>query len=142
MGIRLMRPYLLGLLAAAYRCVGQVDDGLVTLAEAFRLAEATEEAAITPPLLLCQDELRLMQAGTPSAMYQAEVCWHQVLDVVRDHQTKSWELGAALHLSRLWKRQGKRTEARALLAGIYDWFTEAFDTTDLQEAKALVDGLA
>ena len=124
--------------------MGQVDDGLLTLAEAFRLAEATEESAITPPLLLCQDELRRMQAGTPFGHVSGRgVLAPQILDVVRDHQTKSWELGAALQPSAgLWQRQGKRPEARALLAGTYDWFTEAFDTTDLQEAKALVDALA
>jgi predicted ATPase len=62
--------------------------------------------------------------------------------VARHQQAKSWELRVALSLSRLWQRQGKRTEARELLAPIYGWFTEGFDTADLQEAKALLTALA
>ena len=67
-----------------------------------------------------------------------ETCFRQALDITRHQQAKSWELRAAMSLSRLWQRQGKRTAARALLAPIYNWFTEGFDTADLQEAKALL----
>jgi predicted ATPase len=73
---------------------------------------------------------------------QAEACFQQALTVARRQQAKSWELRAALSLSRLWQQQGKRAEARELLAPIYRWFTEGFDTLDLQEAKALLDELA
>ena len=73
---------------------------------------------------------------------QAEACFHQALDVARQQQAKSFELRAATSLARLWQRQGKRTEARELLAPIYSWFTEGFDTADLQEAKALLEELA
>ena len=66
----------------------------------------------------------------------------QALDIARKQQTKSLELRAALSLSRLWQQQDKQQEARELLSPIYDWFTEGFDTTDLQEAKALLDELA
>jgi predicted ATPase len=119
-----------------------VDDGLATLAEAVRIAQATEESAITAPLYILQGELLLMQAGTASAVPQTEACWHQALSVARRHQTKSWELRAALRLSQLWQRQGKCTEARQLLTLLYGWFTEGYDTPDLQEARALLHHLA
>jgi predicted ATPase len=73
---------------------------------------------------------------------EAETCFRQALDIARRRQAKSWELRAAMSLSRLWQRQGKRAEARQLLAEIYGWFTEGFDTKDLQEAKALLEALA
>ena len=66
---------------------------------------------------------------------------HQALDAARRQQAKSWELRPATSLSRLWQQQGKRAEAHALLAPIYGWFTEGFDTADLQEAKALLEAL-
>ena len=72
---------------------------------------------------------------------QAEACFQQALAVARDQQARSWELRAAMSLSRLWQQQGKQAEAHALLAPIYGWFTEGFDTTDLREAKALLDEL-
>ena len=72
----------------------------------------------------------------------AEACFHQALDVARHQQAKSLELRTAMSLSRLWQRQGKRTEAYELLAPVYGWFTEGFDTADLQEAKALLEELA
>ena len=72
---------------------------------------------------------------------QAAACFHQALDVARSQQAKSLELRAATSLARLWRAQGKRQEAYDLLAPIYGWFTEGFDTADLQEAKALLDEL-
>ena len=72
---------------------------------------------------------------------QAEACFQQALTIARRQQAKSWELRAATSLARLWQQQGKRAEARALLAPIYDWFTEGFDTADLQEARALLEAL-
>ena len=86
-----------------------------------------------------QGELLLRQA-TPDAP-QAEACFQQSLVIARRQQAKSWELRAAMSLVRLWQRQGKRAEARELLAEIYGWFTEGFDTADLQEARALLDTL-
>ena len=73
---------------------------------------------------------------------EVETCFHQALDVARLQQAKSLELRAATSLSRLWQHQGKRDAARQLLAPIYSWFTEGFDTADLREAKALLDALA
>jgi predicted ATPase len=72
---------------------------------------------------------------------QAEACFQQALDVARRQEAKSWELRAAMSLSRLWRQQDKRDDARALLAPIYDWFSEGFDTADLQEARALLEEL-
>jgi len=74
-----------------------------------------------------------------SLLAEAESCFYQALDVARRQQAKSWELRAAMSLSRLWQRQGKRDAARQLLAEVYNWFTEGFDTADLQEAKALLE---
>jgi predicted ATPase len=73
---------------------------------------------------------------------EAEACFQQALDIARRQQAKSLELRAAMSLCRLWQQQGKRTEAYELLAPIYDWFTEGFDTADLQDAKALLETLA
>ena len=70
-----------------------------------------------------------------------EVCFQQALTIARHQQAKAWELRAAMSLSRLWQQQGKRTEAYELLAPVYGWFTEGFDTADLQEAKALLEEL-
>jgi predicted ATPase len=72
---------------------------------------------------------------------EAEACLHQALDVARRQQAKSWELRAAMSLSRLWQQQGKRQEAHDLLAPVYNWFTEGFDTADLTDAKALLEEL-
>jgi len=73
---------------------------------------------------------------------EAEGCFHQALTVARQQQAKSLELRAATSLSRLWQQQGKRDEARELLAPVYGWFTEGFDTADLQEARMLLEELA
>jgi predicted ATPase len=73
---------------------------------------------------------------------QAEACFQQALDIARRQQAKSWALRASMSLARLWQQQGKRAAAHQLLAEIYGWFTEGFDTVDLQEAKALLEKLA
>ena len=86
-----------------------------------------------------QGELLLWQA-TPDVA-QPEACFQHALAIARRQQAKSWELRAAVSLSRLWQQQGKRAEARELLGPIYAWFTEGFDTADLQEAKALLAAL-
>jgi predicted ATPase len=83
----------------------------------------------------------LLQQTIPDEA-QAETCLHQSLDIARRQQTKSWELRAAVSLACLWQQQGKRAEAQALLSPIYGWFTEGFDTADLQEARALLAALS
>ena len=72
---------------------------------------------------------------------EAETCFHHALDIARSQQAKSWELRAATSLARLWQSQGKRDAARQVLAEVYDWFTEGFDTADVKDAKALLDAL-
>ena len=83
----------------------------------------------------------LLQQAAPEVSH-AESCFQQALDIARRQQAKSLELRAAMSLGRLWQQQGKRQEAQALLAGIYNWFTEGFDTADLQEAKALLQAIS
>jgi predicted ATPase len=73
---------------------------------------------------------------------EAETCFRQALDIARRQQAKSWELRATMSLARLWQQQGKRQDAYDLLAPIYGWFTEGFDTADLQEASALLEELS
>jgi predicted ATPase len=104
--------------------------------------DRTEARVWEAELHRLQGELLLAQAGESPQVQEAEACFHQALDIARHQQAKSWELRAAVSLSQLWQRQGKRDEARALLAPVYGWFTEGFDTTDLREAKALLEELS
>ena len=83
----------------------------------------------------------LLLRRNPGAPNQAEVSYRRAIERARSQEAKSWELRAATSLARLWRDQGKRTEARGLLAPVYNWFTEGFDTADLKEAKALLDEL-
>jgi predicted ATPase len=82
----------------------------------------------------------LLRQADPDAA-QAEACFQQALDIARRQEAKSWELRAATSLARLWQSQGKRQDAYDLLAPVYEWFTEGFDTADLIEAKVLLDEL-
>jgi predicted ATPase len=126
-------------LAEAYGGIGQTEEGLRLLAEALAHVDHTGERDWEAEVYRLKGELLLQQA-TPD-IPQAEACFQQALAVARRRQAKSWELRAAMSLSRLWQRQGKRDEARELLAPIYGWFIEGFDTADLQEARALLDEL-
>jgi predicted ATPase len=139
-GNTLSRPWCLVLLAEAAEYAGQVAEGLCLLAEALTAFEASGRADMLAEVYRLQGELLLQQA-TPDAA-QAEASFQQALTIARHQQAKSWELRAAMSLGRLWQQQGKRTEAYELLAPIYGWFTEGFDTADLQEAKALLEALA
>jgi predicted ATPase len=139
-GALLERPSSLALLAMAYEKVGKVEEGLTRLEEALALVEAREIRWCEAELHRCKGQLLLRQS-VPDAP-QAEACFQQALAVARRQQARSWELRAALSLSRLWQQQGKQAEARQLLAEIYGWFTEGFDTADLQEAKTLLEELA
>ena len=79
---------------------------------------------------------------SPERAAEAEACYHQALAVARDQGASLWELRAATSLARLWRNQSRRAEARDLLAPVYGWFTEGFETADLKDAKALLDELA
>jgi predicted ATPase len=133
------RPTWLALLAEAHRESGQVEEGLRLLAEALALIKETGMRAYEAEMYRLQGELLLHQEVPDEG--QAEAGFHHALDVARQQQAKSLELRAAISLSRLWQRQGKPDAARHLLAESYGWFTEGFDTADLQEAKALLDAL-
>jgi predicted ATPase len=139
-GTEFFRPYFLALLAEAQRKVGRAEEGLRVVAEALTLVHTTGERYWEAELHRLRGELLLLQA-LPEAQ-QAAACFHQALDVARSQHAKSLELRTAMSLSRLWQQQGKRQEAHNLLAPVYGWFTEGFDTVDLQEAKALLEALA
>jgi class 3 adenylate cyclase/tetratricopeptide (TPR) repeat protein len=139
-GVKMGLPGLLVRLAEACGNSGQAEEGLRLLAEALAVMDNTGERILETELYRIKGML-LLQQTVPDAP-QAEACFQQALAVARRQQTKSWELRAAISLSRLWQRQGKRDAARELLAPIYDWFTEGFDTADLQEAKALLEALS
>jgi class 3 adenylate cyclase/predicted ATPase len=133
-------PYFLTLLAEAYGEAGQPDAGLRLLDEAHTVMDKTQERFYEAEVHRVQGELMLAQSADQHA--QAETCFQHALAVARRQQARSWELRAAMSLARLWQQHGKQAEARALLAPIYGWFTEGFDTVDLQEARALLDALA
>jgi predicted ATPase len=133
-------PYLCALLADVSAHLGHTAEGLQALAEAHTLMEQQEERWWEAEICRLRGVLLLRQTGTPQA--EAEAWLQRALDVARRQEAKSLELRAAMSLSRLWQQQGKRAEARALLAPIYGWFTEGFDTADLQEARALLAALS
>jgi predicted ATPase len=114
-----------------------LDKGRASLDEAFALADQTEERCWHSELNRIKGELLLAMSSNDHA--EAEYCFSQALDIARRQQAKSWELRAAVSLGRLWKQKGKRDEAHDLLAPIYDWFTEGFDTSDLEDAKTLLE---
>jgi len=138
-GAELQRPYYLALLAEAYGKAGQAEEGLSVLAEALTAVHKTGERQHEAELHRLKGELLLALSAEKHA--EAETCLHQALDIARHQQAKSLELRAATSLSRLWQHQGKRQEARQLLAEVYGWFTEGFDTADLLEAKVLLEAL-
>jgi len=134
------RPCWLMLLAEAYGIMGQPEAGLVVLTEALMHTDKIGERWCEPELYRLKGELLLQQSADNQA--EAETCFHHALDLARNQQAKSFELRTATSLSKLWQQQGKRIEAYELLTPIYSWFTEGFDTADLQEAKALLEALA
>jgi predicted ATPase len=138
-GTALLIPYCCTLLAGVSAHLGHREDAFQALAEAHTLMEQQEERWWEAEVSRLRGVLLLRQPGTPQA--EAEACFQRALDIARRQQAKSLELRAALSLARLWQQQGKRSEAYNLLAPIYSWFTEGFDTADLQEAKALLEEL-
>src|SRR5262249_41622405 len=133
-------PYLCTVLAEVCDRLGHTADALQALAEAHTLVEQQEGRWWEAEICRLQGVLLLRQPGTPPA--EVEACFQRALDVARRQEAKSLELRAAMSLAHLWQQQGKQAEARALLAPVYGWFTEGFDTADLQEAQALLDTLA
>jgi predicted ATPase/class 3 adenylate cyclase len=138
-GAALLVPYYCTVLADVAAHLGHTAEGLQALAEAHTLMEQHDERWWEAEIYRLRGVLLLRQPGTPQA--EADAWLQRALDVARRQEAKSLELRAAMSLSRLWQQQGKQAEARALLAPIYGWFTEGFDTADLQEARALLNEL-
>jgi predicted ATPase len=118
---------------------GQTVEGLNVVTDALRSAIQTDCRPYEAELHRIRGELLLAQA--PENDRQAEACFQNALKVARGQSAKTLELRAAMSMSRLWQKQGKRAEARELLGAIYGWFTEGFDTADLQAAKTLLEDL-
>jgi predicted ATPase len=172
-GAEMSRPTQLGLLAKTYGKVGQIQEGLATVAEAFAVMNKTGEYCLEAELYRLKGQLTLAQSkvqrlgssvkkrpkakvqgskskvGVPQSTIhnsqleaEAEACFLKAIEIARRQQAKSLELRATVSLARLWQQQGNQKEAHRMLSSVYDWFTEGFDTADLQEAKTLLRELA
>jgi predicted ATPase len=130
-GARCLDPYFLALLAETHAKAGDVEDAQAALAEAFAITAETHEGLVEADLHRLKGDL-LRDRG------EAEACFHQAMTVARRQKARSFELRAVMRLSRLYATQGKRAEARQMLADVYGWFTEGFDTGDLRDAAALL----
>jgi predicted ATPase/class 3 adenylate cyclase len=139
-GARFHGTYYLILLAEALAARGRAEEGLEALDEAATLIEETDERYVEAEMHRLRGALLLAQSADNQT--EAERCFHEALDVARRQEAKSLELRAAMSLARLRQRQGRADDARDLLAPVYDWFSEGFDTADLKDAKALLDELA
>ena len=136
-GAGLCIPFYLMTLAEVYGMAAQADEGLKRLAEAANIVEVTQER-------WAEAEMHRLRGTLLLSMHEraaAEDSFRLALTVAQQQSAKYWELRAAMSLARLWRDQGKVQQARELLAPVYGWFTEGFDTRDLQEAKALLDAL-
>jgi predicted ATPase len=157
-GAEASRPFALALLAEARGRVGQAEEGLNLLTEALAIAHGNEERYFEAELYRLYGELSLrsgeaetgrtgdktIRSDSPIPRFPVsspEESFQKAIEIARKQQAKSLELRAVMSLSRLWQQQGKKAEARQMLAETYGWFTEGFDTKDLQEAKALLDSL-
>jgi predicted ATPase len=158
-GEELGRTGSLAALADAHRKAGQIEEGLTLLSEALALVNKTgvhvSEAELyrlkgeltLQQLKIKNDELKITKTEISSTQHltpstqEAEACFHKAIEVARHQQAKSWELRATMSLARLWQSQSKKVEAHQMLSEVYNWFTEGFDTKDLQEAKTLLEEL-
>ena len=127
-------------LAIAYAELGQLDDAWRCIGEAMAAIETTKERWNEAEINRIAGEIALMSPKPDET--KAQDYFERALAVARQQQAKSWELRAAMSLARLWRDQGKPQQARELLAPVYGWFTEGFDTRDLKEAKALLEILS
>jgi predicted ATPase len=140
MGTTLHMAWDLSQLAKAHAALAQFDEARHCIGEAMTTLEATKETWCEAEIYRSAGEIALMTPKRDAA--KAETHFQRALAVARQQQAKSWELRAAMSMARLWRDQGKRDEARDLLAPVYGWFTEGFDTRDLKEAKTLLEELA
>jgi predicted ATPase len=135
-GAEIGRPYWLMRLAEAQGMLGEPEAGLTVLTEALTFVDTTGERLHEPELYRLKGELLLQQSS--SNQTEAGSCFHHAINIAQNQQAKSFELRTTTSLARLWQQQGKRQEAHDLLAPVYHWFTEGFDTADLKDAKALL----
>jgi len=156
------QTYYLSLLAEMYEKMGRTEEGLALVTEVLDTVCKNKECDCEAELYRLKGELILQQVQAPSSKSQAitprsrkpntshralstqaeaeaEACFHKAIEIARRQQAKLWELRVTMSLARLWQSQGKKEEARQMLAEIYAWFTEGFDTKDLQKAKALLE---
>jgi class 3 adenylate cyclase/predicted ATPase len=138
-GTTMGMPFFLSHLARAHAELGKFEDASCSIAEAMTATETTKERWCEAEVCRTAGEIALLGPAPDST--KAEAYFKRALVVAHAQQTKSWELRAAMSMARLWGAQGKRDEARDLLAPVFGWFTEGFDTRDLKEAKALLDTL-
>ena len=138
-GVTVWMPRWLSYLAIAHANLGQIDDAWRCIGEAISTIETTKERWFEAETNRIAGEIALKSPEPDAA--KAEAYFERALEVARQQQAKSWELRAAMSMARLWRDQGKPQQARELLAPVYGWFTEGFDTLDLKEAKALLDEL-
>jgi len=136
-GVQMYMPHLIALLAWAYEIVGQVEEAATQLDDALQIVERTSERWFAAELNRHKGQLLLRQGDTEAA---EELC-RKAVSIAREQEAKLWELRVTMTLAQLRRDQGRRTEASDLLAPVYGWFTEGFDTPDLKEAKALLDEL-
>jgi predicted ATPase len=149
------QPVVLVLLAEAYGKVGQTGEGLTVLAKALTAVDKSGERYYEAELYRIKGTLTLQQFNvqgskfqapdprslTPDLLSEAETYFLKAIEIAQRQQAKSLELRATTSLARLWQQQGKRHEACTILSDVYNWFTEGFDTKDLQEAKRLIEEL-
>ena len=139
-GHTVFKPTWLSFMAKAYADNGQFKDAWRCIGEAISTIDTTKERWFEAEANRIAGEIALMPPERDAA--NAEAYFQRALAVARQQQAKSWELRASMSLARLWRDQGKPQQARELLAPVYGWFTEGFDTRDLKEAKALLEKLA
>ena len=138
-GATVFMPFILSFNARAYATLGAFENAWGCIHEAMKTADTTKERWCEPDVHRIAGEIALISGKSDE---EAQAYFERALTVARAQRAKSWELRAAMSMARLWRDQGKRDEARDLLAPVYGWFTEGFDTLDLKEAKALLDELA
>ena len=137
-GAEMWMPHYIALMAGAREVAGQAEEALALLDEALQIVERTGERWFAAELNRHKGQLLLRQGNSKAA----EKLYYKALSIAEEQGAKLWELRAAGSIARLWGEQGRRVEARDLLAPVYGWFNEGFDTADLKEAKALIDELA
>jgi predicted ATPase len=138
-GATLWAPLRMSHLARAYAELGQFDDAWRSVGEAITAVKTAKERWCETEIHREAGEIALMSPEADAA--KAEACFERALAIARAQQAKSWELRAGMSMARLWRDQGKRQQARNLLAPVYSWFTEGFETLDLKDAKTLLDEL-